>query len=139
MTKKIFLDSSVLYAFVDRANANFAQSTNILKQLSNQGTYLYTSLQSVTETQAAISQQLGTTLGLEFLKLLTESNIEILYPQKSDFIAAYKIMKMNSAKQLSLKECLIVVLMNKKNIYEICTFGYWNNLMGSISYLSRQM
>ena len=46
-SKKVFIDSSVLYAFVDRANPDHVQSVKILEQLSLQGSQLYTSIQTV--------------------------------------------------------------------------------------------
>jgi len=136
-SKKIFIESSVLYAFVDRASSDHTQSVRLLDQLSLQGTHLYTSIQSVMDTNNAINNQLGATLSLDFLQSMTESTIEILYPQKADFIAAFKLLRLNRYKQISLKEALISVLMQKKGISQILTFAYWHNLLGSLSYLSR--
>ena len=131
------MDSSVLYAFVDRANPDHSQAIKLFDQLSLQGTALYTSIQSVIDTNNAINNQLGATLSLDFLQVMTESSIEILYPQKADFIAAYKLIKLNRYKQISLKEALNSVLMQKKGINQVLTFAYWHNLLGSQSYLAR--
>jgi predicted nucleic acid-binding protein len=136
-SKKIFVDSSVLYAFVDRANADHIQAVKLFDQLSLQGTALFTSIQSIVDTNNAINNQLGATLSHDFLQAMTESSLEILYPQKADFIAAYKLIKLNRYKQIGLKEAINSVLMQKKGISQILTFSYWHNLLGSQSYLAR--
>ncbi len=136
-SKKIFVDSSVLFAFVDRANRDHTQAVKTMEQLSLQGTQLYTSLQSVIDTNNAINSQLGTSLSLDFLQAMTESTMEILYPQKADFVAAFKLIRLNRYKQVSIKEAINSVLMQKKGISQILTFAYWQNLLGSQSYLSR--
>ncbi len=136
-SKKIFLDSSVLYAFIDRADTNHNQALKIIEQLSLQGVYLYTSIQAIQETYAAISQHLGAALSVEFLSTILESNIEILQPQKSDLSSALKIIKANRDKSINLRETLTATLMQKKGIITILTFTYWPNILGSKSYLSQ--
>lgn len=136
-SKKVFVDSSVLYAFVDRASADHVQAVKILEQLSLQGSQLYTSIQSVIDANNAVNNQLGATLSLDFLQAISESSMEILYPQKADFIASYRLIRLNRYKQLSLKEAINSVLMQKKGISQILTFAYWQNLLGSQSYLAR--
>lgn len=134
MIRKIFIDASALYPFVDRSDPNHIQSVKAIEQLSLQGVSLYTSVQSVQETHSAISSQLGATLGFDFLQAILESNIEILYPQKSDLVAAFKLIKLNRNRELTLKESLTAVLMQRKNISQIITFAYWQNLLGSQKY-----
>jgi|CXWK01.1.fsa_nt_gi predicted nucleic acid-binding protein len=136
-SKKIFIDSSALYAFVDRADPNHTQSGKIIEQLSLQNMHLYTSIQSITDTYTALDRQLGGTLSLEFLQATIESTMEILYPQKADLVSAYKLVKLNKNKQVPLKEALNAVLMQKKSIGLVLTFRYWQNLLGSASYLTK--
>lgn len=136
-SKKIFIDSSALYAFVDRADPNHSQSGKIIEQLSLQNMHLYTSIQSITDTYTALDRQLGGTLSLEFLQATIESTMEILYPQKADLVSAYKLVKLNKNKQVPLKEALNAVLMQKKSIGLVLTFRYWQNLLGSASYLTK--
>lgn len=136
-SKKIFIDSSALYAFVDRADPNHAQSGKIIEQLSLNNMHLYTSIQSITDTYTTLDKQLGNTLSLEFLEATIKSTMEIIYPQKADLISAYKLIRLNRNKQVALKEALNAVLMQKKSIGLILTFKYWQNLLGSTSYLTK--
>ncbi len=136
-SKKIFIDSSVLYSFVDRADPNHQMATKALEQLSLQGAHLYTSIQAIQDAYTAIDRELGSVLGIEFLQATTESSMEVLYPQKADLISAYRLIKLNINKQIGFKEAMTATLMQKKGIFQILTFTYWHNLLGSQTYLSR--
>lgn len=136
-SKKIYIDASALYAFVDRADPNHLDMVKAMEQLSIKEMHLFTSSQAVQDAYNAISRQLGDNLGLEFLQAVLESTTEILYPQKSDLISAYKLIKVNRGKQINLKVAVTAVLMQKKGISQILTFNYWQNLLGSTSYLLR--
>lgn len=136
-SKKVFIDSSVLYSFVDRADANHAQAVRAIEQLSRQQTQLYTSIQAVQETYTAINRELGSVLGIEFLQATIESSIEVLYPQKAELVSAYRLIKLNLSRQVSFKEAITAVLMQKRGIFQILTFTYWQNLLGSSVYSNR--
>lgn len=136
-SKKIYIDSSILYAFVDRADPHHGQSAKIIEQLSLQGVHLYTSFQSIQDTSAAINHQLGVEVSFDFLQAMLESDIEILYPQKTDLISSFKLAKANRNNQVTLKEALIATLMQKRGIMQILIFTYWHNLLGTQSYLTK--
>lgn len=136
ISKKVFIDSSLFYAFIDRGDPNHSQAAKIMEQLSRQGSILYTSLQSVQDTYSALNDKMGMVLSHEFIQTIMESNIEILYPQRSDLISAFRLIKQNKGKQISLKEALISILMQKRNIPQIAAFTPWHNLLGSSSYSS---
>ncbi len=136
-SKKIFIDGSVFYAFVDRSDPNHPQAVKVLEYLSLQGVYLFTSFQAIHDAYSAINNQLGTTIGTDFLNAISDSSIEIIYPQKADLIASIRLLKFNPNKQIALKEVMNVTLMQKRGITQILTFSYWHNLLGSNSYFSR--
>jgi len=136
-SKKIFVDSSALYAFIDRADQHHTQAIKIIENLSLSYAQLYTSVQAVTDTYSAVESQLGASISLDFLKTVLESNIEIVYPQKADVATAYRLINANRGKQITFKEALNASLMQKKGIIQILTFRFWHNLLGSQTYLSR--
>lgn len=136
-SKKIFIDSSALYSFVDRADPNHTQAVKIMETLSLNYAQLYTSVQAISDTYSAIDSQLGASISLDFLKTILESNVEIIYPQKADLSTAYRLINANRGKQITLREALNAALMQKKGILQILTFRFWHNLLGSQTYLSR--
>src|SRR5690348_15955978 len=120
--RKIFVDGSVLSAFTDRADTNHVQAVKTLEQLSLQGVQLFTSLQEIQHVYAAINRQLGTVIGFDFLQAMIESNVEVIYPQKSDLVSAYKLIRSNTNRQISFKQAMVATLMAKRNVVKILTF-----------------
>ncbi len=130
-SKKLFIDSSIFVAFIDRADANHQKATKALENLSLRQFQLYTSLHTITDTYALLTRELGLSLALEFLQSSLQSDIEILFPQKADLITANRILKTNRERQISLREVLNATLMQKRDIGQILTFTYWYNLFGT--------
>src|SRR5689334_1678491 len=104
--RKIFIDSSVLIAFVDRADANHLKAVKIMSDLVSLGYQPYTSLQIITESYVVLAREIGISIGSEFLQTMLQSSIEILFPQKTDLITAHRMLRVNSDRQISLRETL---------------------------------
>lgn len=131
LLKKVFIDSPVFLAFIDRADSNHQKAVRVFENMAKFGYTAFTSLQNITETYALINREIGQTVALEFLETMLHSNIEIIFPQKSDLLTAQKIIKSNKDRQTTLKEALNATLMQRRNISQIVTFSYWQNLLGT--------
>lgn len=129
--RKIFIDSSVLIAFVDRTNINHSKAVKTIENLARLGYQVYTSSQNVNEIYATLARETGISVALEFLQAILQSDIEILFPQKADYITVNRMLRSNRERQLTLKEVLNATLMQRKGISHILTFTYWHNLFGS--------
>lgn len=130
-SRKIFIDSSVLIGFIDRANPNHAKAVKAMENLARQAWHLYTSSQNISEVYATLTRQTGLSVALDFLHASLQSDIEILFPQKADLITANRMLRSNRERQLTLREVLNATLMQKKGITQVLTFTYWHNLFGS--------
>lgn len=130
-SKKVFIESSVLWAFVDRADAHHAQAVGVMETLAKLKFALFTSSQNVTETYTALNMEVGLVVALEFLQAMLGSSIEILFPQKADLITGLKVLKGNRDRQVSLREVMNATLMQKRGISQVATFTYWHNLFGT--------
>lgn len=102
-----------------------------METLARLGYQLYTSSQVISEVYAAVSREISASLALDFLQASLRSDIEILFPQKADFITANRMLRSNRERQLTLREVLNATLMQRKGITQILTFNYWHNLFGS--------
>lgn len=131
-SRKIFIDSSIFIAFIDRGNPNHLIASKAVEDLARIGYRLYTSSSALTDSYALLSQEVGTTIALEFLQTMLQSGIEILFPQKIDLITAHRILRVNRDRQIPLGEALNATLMQKKGVIQILTFTYWHNLFGTI-------
>lgn len=130
-SRKIFIDSSVLLSFVDRADSNHQRAVQSMENLARSGYQLYTSLQNVTETYGGLSREVGISVAVEFLQAGLGSNMEILFPQKADLITAHRMIRANRDRQITLREALNATLMQRRGIVQILTFTYWHNLFGT--------
>lgn len=135
--RKIFIDSSILIAFVDRADPNNLKATKSMNNLATMGYQPFTSLEIIMESYGVLAREVGISIASEFLQNMLQSGVEILFPQKADLITTNRMLRVNREKQLSLQETLNATLMQKRGIMQILTFTYWHNLYGtSISDLS---
>lgn len=130
-TRKVFVDSSVFVAFVDRADQNHPKAAKTMEDLAVGAYQLYTSSQNVQDAYAILAREIGTSLALDFLQAILQSNMEILFPQKADLITAHRMLRTNRDRQTTLREVLNATLMQKKGITQVLTFTYWHNLFGT--------
>jgi predicted nucleic acid-binding protein len=129
--RKIFIDSSVLTAFVDRGNPRHLRAAKAFEVTASIGYRLYTTPPMIADAYEELNRQVGTTVALEFLQTMLQSGMEIIFKQKTDLNAAYRILKMNRSNQLSLDEAVNAALMQRKGITQILTFRPWHNLFGT--------
>ncbi len=132
-SKKIFIDSSVFIGFIDRADENHPKAVKTMENLARVGYQLFTSSININEVYAVLVRETSSSVALEFLQAILQSDIEILFPQKADFITANRMLRSNREKQLTLKEALNATLMQKRGIAKIITFAYWHNLLGTMA------
>jgi len=130
-SRKIFIDSSILIAFIDRGAPNHLKAAKAIEDLARTGYRPYTSSSVVTDSYVFLSHEVGTTIALEFLQTMLQSSIEILFPQKIDLITAHRILRANRDRQIALSEALNATLMQKRGIVQILTYSYWNKLFGT--------
>ena len=130
-SRKIFIDSSILIAFIDRGDPNHLKASKSIEALASLGYRLYTSSLVVTHSYTLLSREVGAAIALEFLQTMLQSGIEILFPQKIDLITAHRILRVNRDRQIVLSEALNATLMQKRGIVQILTFSYWNKLFGT--------
>ena len=130
-SRKIFIDSSIFIAFIDRGVPNHLKASKAIEDLVSIGYRLYTSSQVVTDSYALLCRDVGTTIALEFFQTMLQSGIEILFPQKADLITAHRILRVNRDRQIPSSEVLNATLMQKRGVVQILTFTYWHNLFGT--------
>jgi predicted nucleic acid-binding protein len=132
-SRKIFIDTSLLTAFVDRGNARHLRAAKSLEVTASIGYRIYTTPAIINEAYEELRRQVGTTVALEFLQTVLQSGIEVIFLQKMDLNAAYRILKVNRTEPISLTEALTAALMQRKGITQIMTFRPWHNLFGTIA------
>src|SRR3989338_9845602 len=131
--RKIFIDSSILIAFIDGGNSNHLIASKAIRDLASLGYRLYTSSEVIIESYTLFSNEVGSSVVLEFLQTILQSNLKILFPQKADLITTHRILRVNKDKQIPLNEALNATLMQKRGVFQILTFAHWSNLFGTVA------
>lgn len=127
---KIFVESSLFLAFIDRANLHHPHSISILESLAKQKYQVFTSILVVIQVYNRAEKDLGTIIGLEFIQAILESNIQILYPSKSEVLAVFRFFK-NRQHLASFSEVLNSVLMDKQGVSFVLTYDSWANCLAT--------
>lgn len=130
-SRKVFIETSFFMAFIDRGDLNHTKCVPIFEFLGRHGYQLYTTNLVVMQTFARLDKELGSTISLEFLQAILESSIEVLYPSKSEFISAFRLLKNSPNTPVSVTELINSILMEKNGVAAVLTFDSWNNLLGT--------
>src|SRR3989304_9744215 len=91
-SKKIFIGSDVLYAFVDRAHPKYSQAAAYFRYFAQEKYQVYTGYLNTLETYGQIYSKISPSLAKDFLRAITLSSINILYPSENDMKAALKTL-----------------------------------------------
>lgn len=132
---KIFINSSFFISFIDRSDLHHQKTAAIFELMAKQNYQLYTSSLLIYQTFTKIERDMGTHVALEFLQVILESAIKILYTTESELLFAYRFFK-NASRQVNILELITARLMEKNGITYILTYDYWHNISAtSISIL----
>ena len=130
ISKKIFIDSSVLYAFINRADQKHVKATAYIRYFAQEKYQVYTSLLNLEETYELVYRRISPSLALDFLRGITLSSISVIYPTENEIKASLKILINYKSGELTFKDSLDSVIANKNSIPQICTFRYQHSLFG---------
>jgi predicted nucleic acid-binding protein len=133
-SKKIFLDSSVLYAFVNRAHPKHPQAAAYFRYFAQEKFQVFTSYPMVEAAYNEIYEKISPSLAKDFLRGISLSSINVLYPSDSDMKAALKTLINYRNTELTFTDSQTAVLANRNAISQIATFDYLHPLFGLSSF-----
>lgn len=129
-SKKVFIDPSVLFAFIDRAHPKHDQAVAYFRFFAQEEYFLFTDIASITEVYNQIYKDISPSLSRDFLRTISLSNINMIYPEEADNKAALKALVNYGSTELTYTKALIAVLANRRGIPQISTFDYLHSLFG---------
>ncbi len=129
-SKKIFVSSDILYAFVDRAHTQYPQAAAYFRYFAQEKYQVFTSYLHVLNTYREIYAKISPSLARDFLRALSLSSINVLYPLESDMKAALKTLINYRSSELTFDQSQMAVLANRNSIPQVCTFEYVHPLFG---------
>lgn len=127
---KIYIHSSVLFAFIDRAHPKHEQAGAFFRYFAQEEYQVYVDFIGVMDTYNKIYKEISPSLGKDFLRTLSLSNINIIYPEENDTKSALKALVTYQSTDLTYSDAVMAVVSMKRNIPHICTFDYLHSLFG---------
>ncbi len=101
ISKKIYIAPDGLVAFIDRAHKKHVQATAFFRYFAQEQCQLYTNVVNVNESYMTIYNTISPSLGRDFLRALTLSNMNVLNPEPADIKAAIKIIETGNSVDLT--------------------------------------
>lgn len=129
-SKKVFIESDVFYAFVNRADSKFPQAAAFFRYFAQEKYQVFTSYPVIEEVYKEIYEKISPSLAKDFLRGLSLSSINILYPGESELKATLKTLINYQSTELTLRDSQTAVLANRNYVSQICTFSYLHPLFG---------
>jgi len=129
-SKKVFVESSMFIAFIDRAHDKHETTVAFFRYFAQEQYLLFTDINSIIKTYEYIYAKISPSLAKDFLRTIFLSNINILYPDESDSKAALKALVNYQSTELSYDKALVAVLAFRRGIPQICTLEYLHTLFG---------
>lgn len=129
-SKKVFLSENVIYAFIDRAHAQYPQAAAYFRYFAQEKYYVYTGYIQIIDAYKEIYEKISPSLAKDFLKAIMLGSVNIIYPTENDIKAALKTLINYKTTELTLRESQMAVLANRYSIPQICTLEYLHPLFG---------
>lgn len=129
-SKKVFVTTELLYAFVDRAHEKHAQASAYFRFFAQEKYFVYTGYLNIIETYRQIYEKISPSLAKDFLRGISLSSLNVLYPTENDMKAALKTLINYRTNELTFAQSQMAVLCNKNSIPQVCTFEYLHPLFG---------
>lgn len=133
-SKKVYISSSLFIAFIDRANPKHSQAAAYFRYFGQDRYNVFSSILNVEESYRMIYEKISPSLSRDFLRAIVLSNINILFPNESDFKAALKTLVNYRTTELSFKDAQSAVLADRNGISQIATFEYLHPLFGQSAF-----
>lgn len=130
ISKKVFLAPSSFSAFIDRAHPMHEQAAAFFRYFAQEEYVLFTDLPSILDAYRLMYANISPSLAKDYLRTMSITSMNILYPEESDGKAALKALITYQSTDLTYSHALMAVLAYKRGISQICTFEYLHPLFG---------
>lgn len=130
LSKKVYLAPSSFLGFIDRAHPMHEQAAAFFRYFAQEEYTLFTDLPTIIETYRLAYTNISPSLAKDFLRIMSITSMNILYPEESDSKAALKALVTYQSTDLTFTNALLSVLAYRRGINQVCTFEYLHPLFG---------
>lgn len=129
-SKKVYIASDMFVAFIDRAHPKHVHATAFFRYFALEHYQLYTSIVTMNESYNSFYASISPSLAKDFLRAMSLTAINILYPETSDIKTVYKTLLTSNSSELTFSKALMAAMCDRRSIPQICTFDYLHSLFG---------
>lgn len=129
-SKKIILAPDSIYNYIDRGSDQHQQAIAFFRYFSEQKYKVFIDTMSLNDAYNNIYKKMSQDLAKEFIKIMSLSDINIIYPDKNEIKAGIKALINYRSLDLTFSQAIISVMAVKKNTNQIATFEYFPPLFG---------
>lgn len=129
-SKKVYLDSSVFVAFIDRAHIKYDQATAYFRFFALEEYQLFSDPYTLMEAYTRLYNDISPSLAKDFMRVMALSNVNLVYPEENDTKNALKALVNFKTTDLTYPKALLSVLANRRGVPQICSFDYMPPLFG---------
>ena len=130
VSKKVYIASDGFIAFIDRAQKKHVHASAFFRYFAQENYQIYANILDINETYNVLYNTISPSLARDFLRALSLSNVNILYPEASDIKTAIKTVESSNSVDLTFTKALMAVVCNRKSIPQIMTYEYLHALFG---------
>ena len=129
-SKKVYIAPDCFIAFIDRAHPKHLHAVAFFRYFSQEKYQLFTTVVSINEVYIQLYTTISPSLAKDFMRALSLSSINLLYPESSDMKIAMRTILGSTSPELTFSKAIMAVICNKRSIPQICTFEYLHSLFG---------
>src|SRR6266568_3450477 len=107
ISKKVYIAPDGFMAFIDRVHKKHVHAAAFFRYFAQEQYQLYTNVVSVNETYTILYNTVSPSLARDFLRALSLSNINILYPETADVKMAIKIIETGNSVEMTFAKALM--------------------------------
>lgn len=129
-SKKVYVDSSLFVAFIDRAHIKYDQATAYFRFFGIEEYQLFSDPFTILTAYERLYNDISPSLAKDFMRVMALSNVNMVYPEEADMKAALKTVVNFKTTDLTFPKALLSILANKRGVPQICSFEYMPSLFG---------
>ena len=130
LSKKIILAPDTVYAYIDRGSEKHQQAAAFFRYFSEQQYRVFFDTVSLNTVYTDIYNKMSQDLAKDFLRIVSLSDMNLIYPDESETKAAVKALVSYRTLDLTFSQALLSVVAERRSINQVVTFGYFPPLFG---------
>jgi len=130
LSKKVILAPDSIYAYIDRGSEKHQQAIAFFRYFSEQNYRVFVDTLSLNEVYNDIYKKMSQDLAKDFLRIISLSDMNIIYPDEGETKAAIKTLVNYRLSNLTFTQSIRAIVAARREINTIATFEYLPPLFG---------